>query len=232
MITIIPARGDSKGLPGKNTKLLGGQPLIAHTIAAAKRSKYISRIFVSTDSEEIAEVAREHGAEVPYLRPQILATDTSMVLDSYLHLIDALEKQEGLQIFEFTALLPTVPLRTHIDIDTAIKLYREKDADSVISMTNSVPIGWYHKVTEDGSLVPVIESSSSIANRQDYDQYVIPTGAIYILQTQKIRDKRTYYFKQTYPYMMPKCRSIDIDSLDDFLLAEAILASRACSKIL
>tara|TARA_Y100000588_G_scaffold384108_1_gene474689 strand:+ start:388 stop:1086 length:699 start_codon:yes stop_codon:yes gene_type:complete len=232
MITIIPARGGSKGLPGKNTKLLGGQPLIAHTIAAAKRSKQISRIFVSTDSEEIADVAREHGAEVPYLRPQNLATDTSMVLDAYLHLIDTIENQEGLQILEFTALLPTVPLRTHIDIDAAIKLYREKDADSVISMTNSVPIGWYKNLAEDGSLVSVIESSSSMANRQDYDQYLIPTGAIYILQTQKLRDERTYYFKQTYPYIMPKYLSVDIDSLDDFLLAEAILASRPCAEVL
>ena len=123
MITIIPARGGSKGLPGKNTRLLGGYPLIYHSISAALDSKFISRVIVSTDDENIAEISRECGAEVPFIRPKELADDTSMVMDAYLHLIDKLSVEGSEKIESFVALLPTAPLRTSEDIDNAVEIF-------------------------------------------------------------------------------------------------------------
>jgi CMP-N,N'-diacetyllegionaminic acid synthase len=223
LISIIPARGGSKGLPDKNVKLLGGQPLIAFTIIAAQRSERIDRVIVSTDSKSIAEIAKHYGAEVPYLRPKSLASDSSMVLDSYLHLIDTLNIREHPPISEFIALLPTVPFRSNLDIDAAIQLYEEKDADSVISMTESTPIEWHYSISKKGRLIPAINTISNIANRQEFTQSVVPNGGLYILQVKKLREHRTYYFENSYPYIMPKIRSIDIDALDDFLLAEVAL---------
>jgi N-acylneuraminate cytidylyltransferase/CMP-N,N'-diacetyllegionaminic acid synthase len=133
MIAIIPARGGSKGIPGKNIKLLGGKPLIVYTIEAALESRWISEVIVSTDSEEIARVAREYGAIVPFLRPAELARDDSQAIDSYIYTVEKLEKEYGYTIESFIVLLLTTPFRNGNDIDEAIEMFREKNSDSVIS---------------------------------------------------------------------------------------------------
>ena len=121
MLAIIPARGGSKGLPGKNIKLLGDLPLICHTIKAALDSNLIDRVIVSTENDEIASIAKNCGAEVPFMRSIDLASDTSMVMDSYLQVVDMITKENSKLIESFVALLPTVPLRTSKDIDNAIQ---------------------------------------------------------------------------------------------------------------
>ena len=117
MIALIPARGGSKGLPGKNIKSLCGKPLIAYTIQAALNASGINQVVVTTDSEEIAEISRQYGAEVPFLRPKELAEDTSSAVDVYLHAIDFLQKKTGKEIQKFMVLLPTAPLREAKDIE-------------------------------------------------------------------------------------------------------------------
>lgn len=224
MIAIIPARGGSKGLPGKNIKNLNGIPLISHSINAALRSDSISRVIVTTDDKEIANISKEFGAEVPFLRPENLANDNSMVMDAYLYTLDKLEKNTGVKEESFVALLPTAPLRLAEDIDGAVKLFKEKKADSVISVTEAeVPIEWYKKVNENGLLNDYISGSDAVSNRQKYDNAYIPNGAIYIFKTELLRETRQYYQDKTYAFIMPRDRSVDIDHHFDFELAEFLI---------
>lgn len=221
MLAIIPARGGSKGLPGKNVKHLDGIPLICHTIQAAKSAKTITRVVVSTDDDEIASVAKDCGAEVPYIRPANLAKDDSMVMDAYFDMIDKLTKTSNVPISAFVALLPTVPLRIAADIDEAVKIFNEKNADSVISVTKSpVPIQWYRRINDDGILCDYLAEFNAVKNRQELEQTYVPNGAIYIFRTEILRKTRQYYTDKTYPYIMPRERSADIDDRLDFEWAE------------
>ena len=224
MIAIIPARGGSKGLPGKNILPLAGMPLICYTINAALNAKQITRIIVSTDDENIAAVARECGAEVPFIRPEELAGDNSMVIDAYLYTIDRLAKEDNIKINSFVSLLPTAPLRLARDIDDAIEIFNINKADSVISVTSpDAPVEWYKKINKHGILEDYIPNTQSINNRQDFDLSYIPNGAIYVFNVDKLRVKRSYYMDNTYPYIMPKDRSVDIDEILDFHLAEFLI---------
>ncbi len=229
MIAIIPARSGSKGLPGKNIRLFNNIPLICHTIECAQKSKNITRVVVSTDDDEIASISRNYGAEVPCLRPAKLASDTSMAMDAYLHMIDFISQKSLTSIEAFLALLPTVPLRESIDIDNAIQIYRDKDADSVISVTESpVPIYWYRKINAEGILVDYKNDFDATLNRQEVEITYIPNGAVYVFNTEKLRSSREYYLEKTYPYIMPKERSIDIDTLSDFEYAEYLFKKNKC----
>ena len=161
MIAIIPARGGSKGLPNKNIKLLLNKPLIAYTIEAAKQAKLISEIIISTDSEEIAQIALNFGAKCPFLRPKHLATDNSLSIDNYIHLISELNKGRKNKIEEFIVLQPTSPLRSHTDIDNAINLFKEKQADSVISYTpEKHPIAWHKYLDSENKFVDILRDES------------------------------------------------------------------------
>ncbi len=224
MIAIIPARGGSKGLPGKNIRNLAGKPLICHTIKAALDASSISRVIVSTDDDLIATAALECGAEVPFKRPKELADDESMVMDAYLYTVDRISDNSGIIIDSFVALLPTAPLRLAKDIDNAIEIFSEKDADSVISITEAeVPIEWYRKIDHKGVLMDYFSDASAIKNRQDFNLLYIPNGSIYVFNTEKLRQTRKYYMERTYPYIMPKNRSADIDELLDFEWVEFLL---------
>ena len=223
MIAIIPARGGSKGLPGKNIKLLGGLPLIYYSINAAIKSKSIDRVIVSTEDNEIASIAKDCGAEV-LIRPTNLALDTSMVIDTYLHVVDFIAKQDLKQIESFAALLPTAPLRSSQDIDEAIKIFNDKNASSVISVTEApVPLNWYKRITKKGTLENYSHEFDNLKNRQEHESTYVPNGAIFVFKTEILRLKRHYYTDKTYPYIMPRERSIDIDDLFDFKLAEYLV---------
>lgn len=126
MIAIIPARGGSKGLPGKNIKFLNGKPLIAYTIEAALKAKHVHRVIISTDDLEIADTAKKYGAEVPFMRPEYLATDDALAIDVYKYTLSRLSETEGTIITDFMVLQPTSPLRTATDIDKAITIFKEK----------------------------------------------------------------------------------------------------------
>ncbi|MDA8817699.1 acylneuraminate cytidylyltransferase family protein [Planktomarina sp.] len=224
MIAIIPARGGSKGLPGKNIKLLNDVPLIGHTILSAIKAKSISRVIVSTDDDEIAQIAKEWGAEVPFMRPSKLAGDEAMVMDAYLYTVDRLALEDNIPINTFVALLPTVPLRLSTDIDAAVAIFFENNADSVISVTEApVPIDWYKKIDTNGTLTDFCVKANSVANRQELAKGHVPNGAIYIFKTEKLRQTRQYYMEKTYPYIMPRDRSADIDEPLDFEWAEFLL---------
>jgi CMP-N,N'-diacetyllegionaminic acid synthase len=231
MIAIIPARGGSKGLPGKNIRDLAGKPLICHTVKAALDSNLISRVIVSTDDEAIASAAIECGAEVPFKRPKELANDESMVMDAYLYTIDRISASSGKKIDSFIALLPTAPLRIAKDIDNAIEIFNEKEADSVISITEAqVPVEWYRKIDHKGVLMDYFSNVSAIKNRQNFNQSYIPNGAIYVFSTERLRETRQYYMDKTYPYMMPRDRSADIDELLDFEWAEFLLQKESLKR--
>jgi CMP-N,N'-diacetyllegionaminic acid synthase len=223
MLAIIPARGGSKGLPGKNTRMLLGKPLIAYTIEAALNAKHISRVIVSTDDANIAEVARSAGAEIPFLRPTELAQDKSLAIDTYLYTVDQLTTAEK-PIQDLVVLLPTAPLRNFRDIDEAIELFREKKADSVVSYYKAEhPLQWYKFIEDEGTLKSVFPEGDRLANRQDEKPAYLPNGAIYVFNYSMLKNKRVYYTDKSYPYLMPAGRSVDIDTLEDFEYAEFLI---------
>ncbi len=220
MLAIIPARGGSKGLPGKNIRPLMGKPLIQYTVEAALNARNITRVIVSTDDLEIAEAARIAGAEIPFMRPTNLAQDTSLAIDTYLYTVEKLSTETN-PIKDLVVLLPTAPLRTGADIDGAINLYREKNADSVVSYYKADhPIQWHKFLGPDGSLQSVFPEGERLANRQEEREAYLPNGAIYVFRYDMLKNKRVYYTDKSYPYLMPRVRSIDIDTIDDFELAE------------
>ena len=220
MLAIIPARGGSKGLPGKNLMLFDGKPLISYTIECAKNSSGVSRVILSTDDIKIAEVALKYGAEVPFMRPADLATDDSLAIDTYKYTVNKLKDDEGIDIDEYMVLLPTSPLRDVGDISNAIKIFRNKHADSVISVTKGdKPVSWFKALDTEGK---ILENDNALKNRQDETDYYCPNGSIYIFQKDLI-DKGKYYSDKTYAYVMPKSRSIDIDTKTDFDFAEFLL---------
>ena len=221
MIAIIPARGGSKGLPGKNIKPLLNKPLIAYTIEAAQKSKYISKIIVSTDCEKIAKTAIKYGAECPYLRPKDLASDSALAIETYKFVIDKVNKEGEEQVKDFIVLQPTSPLRDTNDIDNAISMFHDKKADSVISYTpEQHPISWHKYLDEKNRFVSLFEED--VKNRQDYKISYYPNGAIYVFKYSIILDN-TYYTKNSFAYIMEQNKSVDIDTIDDFEYAEFLL---------
>jgi len=221
MIAIIPARGGSKGLADKNVKDLLGKPMIAYTIEAALQSKLIHRVIVSTDDQEIANIAVEAGAKCPFLRPKELASDNAMAVDNYIYTIERLNTEYGYKIDSFVVLQPTSPLRSVEDIDAAISLFLDKNADSVVSyVEESHPVTWHKHIDEYGRFENIFEDI--LANRQDNRKSYYPNGAIMVFKYDLVKSKQ-YYSADSYAYIMPKSRSVDIDYIDDFEYAEYLL---------
>ena len=224
MIALIPARGGSKGLPGKNIRPLLSKPLIAYTIEAAQKSRHISDIIISTDDDEIAGIAVEYGAKCPFMRPELLASDDSLAVDNYIYTIDRLIAEFDYEIESFVVLQPTSPLRTEADIDGAIALFELKKADSVISFCEeNHPIEWNKYIDDDGKLE--VDLSEGDKNRQKYRASYYPNGAVYVFKYDLIRS-RQYYSERSYAYIMPRNRSVDVDELLDFEWAEFLLRGR------
>ena len=226
MIVIVPARGGSKGVPGKNLRPLAGVPLIVHTLQSALDCPAIERVIVSTDDDEIIRVCRGvTGVEVPFRRPAHLATDDAHAIDAYLHMVDGLGVSEGVAPEEICVLLPTSPLRLPSDISAAIELYRHNDAQAVISVTEAKPASWLRQMGPDGRLHPVV-SDERLDNRQNYTPVYLPNGSIYVFDVETLRSNRTYFGPESFAYPMPSERAVDIDTEADFLAAEALLIQR------
>lgn len=220
MISIITARGGSKGLPGKNIRPFLGIPLIAHTIQAARASRHIHRVVVSTDCHEIAKVSRDYGAETPFMRPDLLATDSATSRDVVLHALYELKSPEE-DCVQFCLLQPTSPLRHSKDIDAAIELFRMKDADATLSMVQfEHPPQWAMTMDDAGQILPT--DGSSFIRRQDLKRLYRPNGAIYVYKTSFYKQSTGLNNGKQYAYLMPAERSYDIDSLYDFIAAESI----------
>jgi CMP-N,N'-diacetyllegionaminic acid synthase len=222
VIALIGARGGSKGIPGKNIKDLAGKPLIAHAIDAAKAVKDLKRIVVSTDSEEIAAVARKFGAEVPFMRPPALAQDNSNAIDAYLDAVFRL-RSAGDPVNEICVLQPTSPLRTPEDIRAALEIFRVRKADCVVSVCEAPhPVSWYRRIDPAGVLRPVFEATGR--NRQEEETLFIPNGAVYVFRADFLAQRQGYYSDSCFPYVMPRERSIDLDTPFDWKMAEMFLS--------
>ena len=223
VLGIIPARGGSKGLPGKNIKLLNGIPLIAYTIKEALNSN-LEECIVSTDSDEIAQIARNFGGKVPFLRPAEFATDQASSVDVVLHALDFMREHEGKEYDAIMLLQPTTPFRDSEDINEAINILLNSDADSVISVTN---VGGSHparmKFIADGNLIdpPFVEAFEG-QNRQELPPMYIRNGGIYLTRIDTIKN---WSFKGNISkaLVMPEKKSVNIDNIDDFEFAEWLM---------
>ncbi|MDA0241058.1 MAG: acylneuraminate cytidylyltransferase family protein [Proteobacteria bacterium] len=232
MLTLVPARGGSKGLPRKNILPLGGIPLIAHTLSCARMATAVSRIIVTTDDPDIRDVALTvDDVEVPFLRPQALAGDDAAAVDVYLHAVDWLLENEKIDVEQFCVLLPTTPLRLPQDVDGAISLFHKRQAEVVVSVCKTKPLGFFQEMADDGKLSDIDGISTSMANRQVLEPSVVLNGAVYVLNTEKLRRTRSYFGARSYGYPMPPVRSIDIDTAADLALAEVLFNASATEKL-
>lgn len=226
LLVLIPARGGSKGIPGKNLALIAGKPLIAWTIEAARASGLASRILVSTDSPEIAEAARHWGADVPWLRPPELAADETPSLAVARHALERLRDAEGLEPNWLTLLQPTSPFRTAADIAAALALAVSENAESVISVTPApVHPAWLFDIDEHRRLMRY-DATVAKAERQSWGALYAPNGAIYIVKSSVLRNGGSWYGPGAYGYVMPAERSLDIDTPWDLHLARLVLEDR------
>jgi CMP-N,N'-diacetyllegionaminic acid synthase len=223
IISIIPARSGSKGLKDKNIRPFSGKPLLAHTISAAKESGVFDEIFVSTDSPYYAGIAKEYGASVPFLREYSLATDTASSWDVVKNAL--IQYQNAGFYFDVVILLqPTSPLRTFGDIQNALKLYCEKNANAVVSVceTNHSPL-WTNTLPEDHSLAHFIREDAKNKPRQLLEKYYQINGALYIVNVDYLMKGNDIYGDNCFAYIMPKESSIDIDDELDFLIGELLM---------
>ena len=226
VLGIIPARGGSKGVPRKNIKLLAGKPLLAYTAESALRAKLLSKIVLSTEDAEIAEVGKSLGLEVPFLRPAELAVDTAPTLPVVLHAIDYLEKI-GEKFDAICLLQPTNPLRRAEDIDNCIKLLEKSGADSVISVLQ-VPHEynpkWIYWQNETGELILTTGESEPIPRRQDLPPAFHREGSVYLTKIEALRKYGNLYGKTVRGYEIQPQNSVNIDTFEDWNLAENLLA--------
>jgi len=221
ILAIIPARGGSKGVPRKNIRLLNGKPLIAYTIEEAKKSKYISKVIVSTEDDEIAKISNKYGAEI-IKRPQELAKDDTPTIDVVLHILEKLINK-NIKPDIVILLQPTSPLRTFQDIDNAINLFIENNCDSVVSVCEIAHSPYWSFKIENGYLKPLLGEKYLKKRRQELPKVYIPNGALFIATPEVLQKYKTFYCKKTMPYIMPIERSVDIDNELDFLLAELLM---------
>lgn len=219
VLALIPARGGSKELPGKNILEICGKPLIAWSINAAKESQYIDQVIVNTDSEEIAEIAKSFGAEVPFMRPTELALDDSLIRDSILDVLNKLETKPDI----LCLLQPTSPLRTSLDIDAALCLIVEKNGDAVVSMTEVVSPDYDTGILSNDLCIEGFLSVNEHLNRDDAGKYAQINGALYISTVENFEKTQSWFTGKSHAFLMDKSRSIDIDDETDFICAEALL---------
>jgi len=221
IIAIIPARGGSKELPRKNIRLLGGKPLIAYTIEAALKSKYLDKVIVSTEDEEIAEISKKYSAEV-IVRPKHLATDTAKTIDVLFHILKVLKEEK--YIPDIVVLLqPTSPLRTTDDINKAIEIFLKNKCESVVSIYESERSFYWSFKIEKKYLKPLLGWKYFERRRQDLPKIYIPNGAIFISTPKALNKHKSFNTNKILPLIMPLEKSIDIDNEADFKLLELII---------
>ena len=221
VLTLIPARGGSKGLPGKNIRPFFGKPLIARTIDSARDSGMGGRIVVSTDDKEIARVAAECGAAVPFLRPAEIANDAAPVLAAALHALAWFENHDGWKPEWLLLLQPTSPLRTADDIRRAFELVHAADTDAVVAVseTKSHPF-WIKTLDSSGHLQPFIADQKAPARRQELPLAYALNGLLYLVRVSTLKNEGAFCPVKTRPLVIPSNRAFDIDSEEDFLIAE------------
>ncbi len=226
VLALITARGGSKGIPRKNLALVGGKPLLAWTIEAARRSSRVDRVVLSTDDADIAAAGRQFGAEVPFLRPKSLATDTAGSLGVALHVLDWAARESGGEPEYLLILQPTSPLRASEDIDGAIELALERRAPAVLGVRETVsPTHPYDswKLGPAGEIEAFIKVDAKPTRRQDYPPAYVTNGALYLIRPAALRETGSFQPPGTLAFLMPAERSIDIDTPLDLQIADFLL---------
>jgi CMP-N,N'-diacetyllegionaminic acid synthase len=218
VLALIPARGGSKGVPGKNIRFAGGKPLIAWTIEAALAARYIDQVALSSDEDHIITVAREWGCDVPFRRPEELATDVASSMDVVLH---ALSQLPG---FDWVVVLqPTSPLRTAVDIDAALECCVNQQAPACVSVTEAEQSPyWMYRLDDSQHLSPVLADPGHFTRRQDLPTVYALNGGIYVAECAWLQRTRTFVTSETVGFRMPQSRSIDIDTELDFIVFEKL----------
>ncbi len=229
VLGIVLARGGSKGVPRKNIMPIGGKPMLAYTIEEGLKSSHISSLVLSTDDEEIAEVGRAYGAQVPFTRPPELSSDTATSKACLIHAVDFMEKQEGIVYDYIIELMVTNPLKTVVDIDAVMEKIISTKADSVIGvmkLEDHHPIR-IKKIVDD-KIVDFCLPEPNGARRQDLkpDAY-IRNGSIYAMTRDELMvNNRRYGAENSRPYIFPPERSVNVDSMADALMAEYWVTKR------
>ena len=221
-IAIIPARSGSKSLIDKNILLLDGKPLLVHSIECALQSELFDEVFISTDSQQYADIAKQYGGSVPFLRDTTLAGDDSYIWDAVRG--DLLKYEAVGKQFETVVLLqPTSPLRVPEDIKTAYQIYEDNKADSVISVCKASYSPLIHNtLPKNNSLKEFLKYETFSKPRQQLSDFYRVNGAIYIVRYCCPERNMDLYGEKSYAYIMPKERSVDIDDRWDFIMAEAL----------
>lgn len=225
VVALICARGGSKGLPGKNIRPLAGRPLIAWSIAQARAVPRIGRIIVSTDSEPIAAVAREAGAEVPFMRPAQLARDDSPEWLAWRHALNYLKESAGAYPDALMAVPATAPLRACADLENCLDEYEEGGADVVITVTEARRNPYFSMVKRDadGTVSLVIRPQGAVFRRQDAPVVYDITPVAYVVRPEFVMTRNGIFEGRVRPVQIPAERAVDIDTLVDFTIAECLL---------
>jgi N-acylneuraminate cytidylyltransferase len=227
-VAFIFARGGSKGLPGKNIRELGGKPLLAWSIEHALAVKRVARIVVSTDSAEIAEVARRCGAEVPFMRPPELAGDHTPEWLAWRHALDWLRGDMGSLPDAMVSLPATAPLRLPIDVEACLDEFAKGDADVVITVTDAHRSPYFNMVRDnlDGTVGLVIPPNSAVTRRQDAPQVFDMATVAYVVRPQFVMTHDAVFAGRVRKVHVPLERAIDIDTPLDFRIAECLMQTR------
>ena len=222
ILAVIPARSGSKGLKNKNIKNLCGHPLIAWTIMRAKKSKFITKVIVSTDSKKIANISKKYGALVPFMRPKKYATDKANDFDVLKHAINFFETKG--EKFDYIIMLqPTSPLRELKDINNSIKKVLKKNIDTLVSVSKveMQHPRFIYSIKNKDNLIPFLKTNkSSDIRRQDIEPLYFLEGSIYISKIKTYMKYKTFYHNRTRAYEVPKWKSLEIDEAEDLNLAE------------
>lgn len=225
ILVIIPARGGSKRLPGKNIKKIGEKPMIAHAILAAKKSKYVDRIVVSTDDPTIAKVAKKYGAEVPFIRPAELASDTAPTLPVLQHAVVYIERRDDFKPDLVVLIQPTNPLVKSEDIDGAIEKIISTKTNSCFTVSEiSQRPEWMYRMDSKRAKLFLNEDNGPTKRSQDLPRLAIINGTVYVTKYDTLMKKGLIRDDtNTSIYLMPRERSVDIDDLVDFKIAGALI---------
>ena len=225
ILCVIPCRGGSKGIPGKNIIDLGGKPMLAWTIKSAQEALGVNRIIVSTDCDEIADLSRELGAEVPFRRPEHIASDDVHAVNVVLHALEWLDQNENYHPQGVMMLLPTSPLRLAADIDAAINLFLSNNSSAVVSV---VDLGKYMtnlRFVEENKLIRTFPDENPNAQRQGLRKLYSVNGSIFLADPDVLRNAKTFHVDGALPLIMDIFSSIDVNSWDDLSLARRVISN-------
>lgn len=224
ILGIIPARGGSKSIPKKNIRLLVGKPLIAYTIETAIECKMLTRVVLSTDDIEIAEVAKEHGCDVPFMRPGELALDTTPMVPVLQHAVKYVEENENVHVDVIVLLDPTTPFRRIEDIEACINKLKHKKVDSVVTVCEAEHNPYFVMMElDDDNLIPLFKNKNEITRRQDAPKVYRLNAAVYAINRDILMNENTIITDNSKVIIMPQEVSTHIDHEIDFKFAEFLL---------